>query len=329
MLGSFAGLRIDGYERAMFADAFEGEAHRPFAYRALAPAAMRGVRALVPDAVEEGANRWFERRRRDDRLFAKLHRKLSPGTRFSDVAIALGVLYVCILGFAWALGRLARAVYTIDRDYLRAVALFAVAAIPMFFRYYSHLYDLPHLLLFTACLWLLAERRWAVYLPLFALTCASKETALLLVLVYALTAWRQLAPGRAWGLLAAQLGLFAAIKGALTLAFRGNPGDVVELHLEHNLFLPPFTVAEVVAFGVVATAIAWDWPGKPAFLRAALWILAPLLLLGILWGYLDEYRIYYEVYPVVLLLLAHSVAGLLRAGAAASRPPLLATREAG
>lgn len=319
VLGSFVGVRMDGYERAGFADALEGRAHRPFAYRALAPAVMRGVRALVPESVRAAADRWYAEHRAGSRLLRKLGRKVDfERARFSDFAVAAAVLYAAILGFAWALRRLARALYRTEPGFLDALTLFAVAGLPAFFRYYSHLYDLPHLFLFTLCLALVAERRLGLYLAAFALTSASKETALLLVLVFALARREELPPRRLAVLVAAQIAIFAAVRAALLWTFRDNPGGLVERHLEHNLFLPPWGFAEATALGLVAVAVARDWSAKPALLRHALWILVPLLGLGAIWGYLDEYRIYYEVYPVVLLLVAPTAAALVRPG----RPPL-------
>lgn len=327
VLGSFVGVRFDGYERARFADALEGRAHRPFAYRALAPLVMRGVRALVPAPLRDAADRWYAENRADSRVLAKLGRKVDfERVRFSDFAVAAIVLYAALLGFAWAFRRLTRALYHPDPAFLDALTLTAVAGLPAFFRYYSHLYDLPHLFLFTTCLALLAERRLGLYLALFAVACTSKETSLLLVLVFLLSPRGELSARRFALLLGVQLALFAAIKAGLTGLFRGNPGGIAELHLEHNLLLPPFGFAEVTALAAVALAIAREWSQKPPLLRAALWMLAPLLGLGVFWGYLDEYRIYYEVYPVILLLVAQTAAGLVRPPGAG--PPLLEPRAA-
>ena len=49
------------------------------------------------------------------------------------------------------------------------------------------------------------------------------------------------------------------------------------------------------------------WSAKPLFLRRALWIAVPLLVLTFGLGFFDELRDYYEVYPVLVLLLAHTL----------------------
>ena len=52
----------------------------------------------------------------------------------------------------------------------------------------------------------------------------------------------------------------------------------------------------------------WGWRQKPVLLRHALLVLAPILLVvGLTVGQLDEIRAYYEVYPVVSLLVADTL----------------------
>ena len=61
-------------------------------------------------------------------------------------------------------------------------------------------------------------------------------------------------------------------------------------------------------FLIAATAAGtWGWRHKPALLKHALLVMAPILLvMGLTVGQLDEIRAYYEVYPVVALLVADS-----------------------
>ena len=70
------------------------------------------------------------------------------------------------------------------------------------------------------------------------------------------------------------------------------------------------------------------WHRKPSFLRHALLVLAPtLLIMGVTVGQIDEIRAYYEIYPVVVLLVAESVCVALGTsiGLAPSRTGTLAT----
>lgn len=53
------------------------------------------------------------------------------------------------------------------------------------------------------------------------------------------------------------------------------------------------------------------WSEKPAFFKDRLWILVPLFSAGLFFAYLDEFRSFYEVYPVLVLLTCYSLAKIL------------------
>jgi hypothetical protein len=120
-----------------------------------------------------------------------------------------------------------------------------------------------------------------------------------------------------WRSLFFQIGLllqaliFVLVKGILFSAFKGNPGGSLEFHLGHNLTLQPYGFAELGMFIAAVLLCAWRWNEKPLFLRSAVWILLPLAGLTFWFGLLDEYRDYYEVYPVIMLLAAPAVANYL------------------
>jgi hypothetical protein len=86
----------------------------------------------------------------------------------------------------------------------------------------------------------------------------------------------------------------------------------VETHLfDHNqlVLLHPRLMSKRLPLLVGVTLVGvWGWGHKPRFLRHALLALAPaLLIMGVTVGQVDEIRAYYEVYPVVVLLVADSV----------------------
>lgn len=307
VLGSFVSVRLDGYERAMLQNSIDGTAYRPFVYRALVPFVTRRLTDLVPAALREQINDAGRA------LFTNetLRRKIPIGrVDYTSLAI-LGVLwYSSLLGFAWAFTRFLSTFYQFPRPFIYAVSLVGVAGIPAFFASYNYIYDLPHIFLFTLSLVLLSRQRWPAYLVLFALTTLNKETSVLLILAYCLYYHNKLGR-RFWRLLAGQMGMFLAIKLYLTALFGSRPGSVVEFHLRQNLFLANYNIAQFTAFVIILVAVAYDWQNKPEFVRQALWLLVPLLGLTFFFGVLQEYRDYYEVYPVLLMLCAHTVARVL------------------
>jgi hypothetical protein len=312
VVGSFLSVGVNRFPRAMFPDMVQGTAHKPFVYRALVPFVVRHVSASVPEGVRED----IDRNVRDPLIglppLARLKLNLDV-VDWTELLVAVLVWYFSVIGFAWAFKKLARSVYQLDERFLDVLALAAVAALPTLFRYYSYIYDFTHLFVFTACLVALRQGRWAIYLTLFMIATFSKETSALLIAIFAV-AWARSLPRRTFAtLVVAQLLIFVGIKWLLALHFASNPGGFVRFNLlQHNLWMHPYRISQFVALGIIAIGIARDWASKPLFLRQCFLIIMPVLLfLGLFLGYFDEYRIYYEAYPIVLLLLAPVVAELL------------------
>jgi hypothetical protein len=78
-----------------------------------------------------------------------------------------------------------------------------------------------------------------------------------------------------------------------------------------NLTLDPYSISQFLALIILGVAIIYDWENKPEFLRHSILIICPLIVLTFFFGCLDEYRDYYEVYPIVILLVTHTVVKVL------------------
>lgn len=188
----------------------------------------------------------------------------------------------------------------------------ALLGLPAFFRYVNYLYDLPTLLLYTLCLLLMLRRNWPAYGIAFVLCALSKETAALLIPVYLLTFRREAGSARIFdGVLAFQVAAFVAVRASLMLVYGANPGSAVEFQLQHNLMLTPYGPGDFAAGCVFLLAVAHDWHAKPLLLRNTVLMIVPLLWLTFLFGYLDELRDYYEVYPGAVATITYSVCRLL------------------
>jgi len=147
---------------------------------------------------------------------------------------------------------------------------------------------------------------------LLFITTLSKETSVLLILIYYIHYKNLLSKPVFKKLLVAQVLIFLITKAVINIIYINNPGSVVEFHLLRNFVLYPYSVAQFTAFIIIGLITVYDWNNKPLFLRNSLFILIPLLLLTFVLGYLDEYRDYYEIYPIALLLIFHSVAKLFK-----------------
>lgn len=311
---------INSFEAAKFKDMIDGSAHRPYVSRALLPQTLRAISGITPDGLELGATTWVENHRRVRDAFARLGWTTDVAYQYLVAAL---LMYLCLAGFGYCCARLAQTAGEPqcargESPYLAALAIYGLTP---FFIYGSHLYDPPQILLFTASLYFLSRLAIARFLLLFALTTVNKETAILLVPAFAAFS-RPLLPKRryAWTVLAL-CAIYLGIRAALVGLFRGNPGSFLDLHLlDHSLV--PATWAKIYArsgyFALLLTAALLLWSRRPRFLRIALLsTLPPLVIMALFVGYVDEWRGYYEAYPVVFALAVDFVRRVSRLQASA------------
>jgi hypothetical protein len=296
---------ITGYERAMLPDMVYGRAHRPFVKRQLAPLVVRGLSAVAPRELRHRLTNAFEQ--------SSITRRLDwPPQYATEFTLALGVMYVSMLGFLLVLCAFLSATLVLPGWLAHGATLATGLAVPIFFAGLTYIYDFPQLLLFTAALLAMARgRRWAYY-PLLALACLNKETSILLPVVLALWLGRRALTPRWAAHLAAQFTIGLAIVAAIGWVFRNNPGGEAEFHLQRNLSGGWSTLGWVrLAFMAVLTAGAlWGARRGSRFLRAGLaGTLAPLVAATLVLGYLDELRDYYEALPFIVALVLLAVCG--------------------
>jgi hypothetical protein len=298
---------VDGHPRASFPDMVDGTAHKPFVYRALVPACVRFVAAVTPDSVEEAVNAAFESKR-TVRLLGWQRSYI-----FRYLA-ALSLMLLSFVGYAWALRKLIAHFFDYQPVVTDMVPIGGLLILPLFFRYYSYLYDPSNLFLFTAAIVLIVTGRTAWFYLLFIVATLNKETSFLLIALLLLYRARTGVNLRLLLHCILLSGIWIAVKGGLAYLYRDHPGAFVEPHLfDHNLRVPFDHTGSAVYFIAVVTmcilVIGRDWGKKPAFLRSGLLITAiPLLILHLFFGYIDELRGYYEALPFVFLLSLPTVA---------------------
>jgi hypothetical protein len=199
-------------------------------------------------------------------------------------------------------------------------------------RHGVHIYDPATLLLYSAALWALLEGRVWLYLLLFALAVWHKETVLVLIAwwfvsarqaAHALQRFDPLTPtlspagrGRYWGFAVVMVALYLAMRLWLGWVYRENAGSALEFwFMQRNLpfLMTMFTdfgwghLRFLVILGVAIALPAWGWRSKPLMWRRMMW--AGLAVLGVPWlffGILDEFRALLELYPLWLMLCVPS-----------------------
>jgi len=310
---------MDALSRARFGDAIYGRAWRPFVTRALLPWTVRAITIATPAAIRE---------RVSGSVRARIVRNGEPqhvNEYPYEFAVTLVLLFACLVGFAFSLRRLARVTLGLTGWRLDLIPVPALLFLPCFYVRTSFIYDFPTLFLFTLGLVMLAERRWVGYFVVFAIACLNKETTLLLTVVWLVNLWNELPRRKLLLGAAAQVLFLLAVRGGLALLYADNPGTPLEWHLWRNLdrcshidyYLLTRPASSLLReFGPKALAVLGfagviaSWKNGPRFLKDAFWIIVPLLLLSLLFGFLEEARDYYEFYPVGILLLARPLLGL-------------------
>jgi hypothetical protein len=238
-----------------------------------------------------------------------LIRALSATTGWASMQSAAWVLRAACIGWLWALYAWARAVLP------PSAALTTALLAPLFilpFVVGAYVYDVPHLALTTLALALLARRQWTAYLALFPWLVLSRETAILLVPVYALLARPALPPFQIRWAVLSQLAAAVVVKAVLAWHFAANPGALLETHLIEQYAWLKHDRGVVVGLAllaalVIALVVRRRRAPLPASLEAVTLLIPAYFAAFILFGYPGELRAVVEVYPVLYLIAFYLV----------------------
>jgi len=161
----------------------------------------------------------------------------------------------------------------------------------------------------------LKQKKWTSFLVLFIISCFNKETTILLTLIFAIHFFKDEKVNRKLyiQLIAAQLLIFTLVKIFLYMVFSNNAGGFVEFHLvdRNYLIFNGYSLSTFVVLLLIILTLFSKWKQKPKFLKDALWIAVPLIILTFFFGFFDELRDYYEVFPVIVLLISFNIAKIL------------------
>jgi hypothetical protein len=301
---------INQYKRSMFLDTINGNAYRPFAYRVLLPVTVRTVASITPQNVHEAFSAFVKDHRFSIQVFTTFQWEMDAAYTYF---IASLLMWLSLMGFGHYAARLTMQTLNMDetprlRTLLAGIVLLAL---PPFFRYTSYIYDPPQLFLFTLALYFLASNKMRAFLVTFIFCVLNKETAILLILIYAVIYYKQ-HPRRQFIRISALLvAIFMVIKLSINYAYRLSPGFTVEAHLlEDNFLLTTYgwAFANLLSFGVYLWLLIYKWDEKPYFLKAAFICTFPILFgLTLFFGLIDEWRDYYEAYPAAFALIVDSM----------------------
>ncbi len=301
---------LNSYAETHFPTMVQGTAYKPFVARTFLPSTVRILTQFTPSALREWADGTTEKTPLLRQGFDRFGWEYNNSVQYYFAALLMWLSFVGFAHFTVLLvcQQLEWPAVTVLRAILGGLALLGL---PALFKYSSFAYDPSQLFLFSLALYLLASKKARWFRFVFILCCLSKETALLLIPLYITSRWDQRSTREFKADLGYLLASYAIIKGSLIWAFRNNPGSFVEVHLlGHNLdwFLHDRQWEEIAVILGIAALVFFRWNQKPRFLRQAFLVTVPIIAgSSLVFGFVDEWRIYYEAYPIVFALIVASL----------------------
>jgi hypothetical protein len=248
-------------------------AYKPFQYRILIPAIMRGLHDVLHV---------------DNRTIFKL--------------FTLLFVMLTFVSFRWLLDRL------FLWQFSDIGALFILY--PMVWNYciYGHFrapYDIPAIVLFILGLCALLADRWCIYYSIFILGTLNRESIFILTAVFFLVKMGSMSRPRLVLHIAAQITAWMTIKILLSIAFRSNGGVLFQNQLPDNLKVltnPSLWSPYLFAFGCLWILAIFVWREAHPIVKRMLLIAIPYPLAMVFVANLNEIRIYNEFVPVFALV---------------------------
>ena len=298
-----------------------GTAYRPYVYRQLVPLMVRGIDAITPAPVRRAIENTFAEH---PRLMRKLH--WAPGyARWFVIVFVLHWLFLILFGAC--MRELVDQTWAPRAPVSVAAGVAAIVLTGIHFGYQNFVYDFPQLALFALGLALLGRDRLRGFYVLYPIGMLNKETFVLMTLVFVFTRWRRLPFGVLMRHVLAQFAIAIAIVAALHYVYRNEPGGTLEFHLRYNLDYHPSArqlLHDAIYGGFWALALLSA--RRRPFLGGLALVLGGLLGAATLFfGYIGEYRDYYEVYPILFLLAFGTVWNAMVGRRRAPPPPAAAT----
>lgn len=183
----------------------------------------------------------------------------------------------------------------------------AVEIFMLVFFFECKVYDLATAAFFAFGIAWIAKRRHHLYYILFPFACLNRETAFLLIFLFAVYEWRKMTV-LSWILsVTIQNLIFISIRLLLMDMYADNAGTVLIFRPIYNLLgflrFPLEGVLHWSAFSTVIYLSLRNRRSNPSVLNVSFLLLLPILMvLYILFGGVFEVRVFAEVYPLAWVL---------------------------
>lgn len=292
--------------RHSYAAMVDGTAYRPYIYRTLLPNVVKTVLTITPSAIKVRVDS-LHKEQHTGRLTRTFEMLGWDSNRMSMYLVILSLQWLCLIGFAFSMKHLIKALYDLPEFFSDFLPIIALLLLTLGLAYgMSIIYD-PSTLLFMALGLLLIIKRWFVlYYLVLSLAILNKETAFLLIAFFAVYEFKSMKPGKLALHLLAQSTLFITMQGLIKWHFSNSPGEVARFHLMDNLLRSSNISLVYIAFIfiVFGLPIRNSWQSDPAFLRRSFIVGMAFLIPGwVIFCRLAEVRDLLEIYPVAFLLI--------------------------
>ena len=257
-----------------------------------------------------------------------------------ELAVSVVVMVTFHLLAMVAIGALARTLYEAPALHHRVlIPLCFSLFVPVLYKNCTFVYDMPNLCFITVGYLLLARRRLVLFHLFYAFALLNKESFVLTSVVFLVLMWDRL-PWRTYlGCLILQGITFIGLGQALSMLFKDTPGTFWQGWLGQNLGWIVRNNAWFFLTEVDRTAYWFPLAYLPFFLFLALFrwkekhpvlrsMFVPaftvLTLVNLSMVVFDEWRDFYEVYPLVVLLAYETITAIFDRSA---HRPVLAERS--
>ena len=285
-------------------DMIEGKYRKPYVYRTLVPTTIRIISNIIPESVHKNTENFVRQNPKLNATFDNLEWQKEPALKFF---ISSAFMILSFIAFGYLIPNFVFLFTDIARTYLNKIFIsgLSLVLLPGFFLYGSHIYDPPQLFFFALALYVLYKQKFNLFYPLFVLVTVNKETSLLLVGVFFFYFFRKISEKKFIYLVILYVFTFLAIRVFITYLFSENEGPFLEYHfVEHNLRIRYSLIALTMNSGFFILLMLLNflkWKTKPEFIKTSFWVIfLPTFVLTIFFGYVDELRVYYELYPILI-----------------------------
>jgi len=303
---------VNFFELASFEGMLYGSANRPFVTRVFTPWLTRLIDSLIPNQLHSIIAAWI----RESPVVSEVIHTYGVSLDYSvEALISILLIYLSLIGFFYFYIKITQKLLQTTTKILAFFVFVAFLGLFPLFKV-GYIYDLPQLFLSTLALYLIASNKVLPYFLVFFCAVLNKETSIILIFPSFLLFWNPVktkVKNVVIGLFS-QLTIFSLVRLPLLVKYRDNPGENISFHFfDHLKVIRHYPFATILTLSIAALFILLmihDWKKKPAIISLGLCSALVLLILFFIGGFPFEFRVFYEVYTILMISVTMSFLAL-------------------